>query len=67
MKPLESQEHLECQGCLANQGKLGRVAKKDLLVLLVSPGKEDYQVCQECLDHLDSRETKALKEFLDLR
>ena len=67
--PLESlgllgnQEYLELQECLASQGDLERLAKRDLLVhqdlregqayldhlaCLVSPGKEDFRGYQEC-------------------
>ena len=88
---LGNQEYLELRECLASQGDLERLAKRvllvhqdlrddpvylDLLACLVSPGKEDFRVCQECqvsrekwdlLDHLDRRETKVLREFLVLR
>merc|ERR1719341_1065029 len=80
--PLESlgllgnQEYLELQECLASQGDLERLAKRDHLACLVSPGKEDFRGYQECqvsrvkwglLDHSDPRVTKVLREFLVLR
>ena len=76
---LGNQEYLELRECLASQGDLERLAKRDLLVhqdlrddpayldllaCLVSPGKEDFRGCQECQA---SREKWDLLDLSDPR